>query len=129
MINVEKQVTYWHDGAVEDWEVAGGLISEHKIRHGLFFAHLSLEKLLKAHVCLHTQDLAPRIHNLIRLAELTTLHLSSEQIDILADMNVFSLEGRYPDSFTPPPSRAEAKEYLDRAQKVYEWLRNQLSTQ
>jgi HEPN domain-containing protein len=129
MINVEKQVTYWHDGAIEDWEVAESLISELKIRHGLFFAHLALEKLLKAHVCRHTQDLAPRIHNLIRLAELTTLHLSSEQIDILADMNVFSLEGRYPDPFTQPPSPAEAKEYLDHAQKVYEWLKNQLSTQ
>ena len=129
MINVEKQVTYWLNGAVEDWTVAQGLIGEEKIRHGMFFAHLSLEKLLKAHVCRHTQDLAPRIHNLVRLAELTALTLSWEQVDVLADMNVFNLEGRYPDSLASPPSLAETKEYLDRAQRVFEWLRSQLSAQ
>jgi HEPN domain-containing protein len=129
MINVEKQVAYWHDSAIEDWEVAQGLIRASKTRHGLFFAHLALEKLLKAHVCRKTQDLPPRIHNLIRLAELTALPFSSKQIEVLADMNVFNLEGRYPDSFTPPPSLTEVKKYLERARKVYEWLRNQLSTQ
>jgi HEPN domain-containing protein len=128
MIDINKHVTYWHDGAVEDWEVAQGLIGQQKIRHGLFFAHLALEKLLKAHVCHHTQELAPRIHNLTRLAQLTALTFSSEQIDILADMNAFNLEGRYPESLGLPPSPTEANEYLDRAQKVYQWLMNQLST-
>lgn len=127
MINVEKQVTYWRDGAVEDWDVGQGLIHEGKIRHGLFFTHLSLEKLLKAHVCHHTQELAPRIHNLVRLAELAALTLNDEQMDVLADMNAFNLEGRYPDSFAPPPTLAEAKIYLERAEELYQWLINQLS--
>jgi HEPN domain-containing protein len=76
MINIEKQVAYWRDGAVEDWEIAQELIERGRTRHGLFFVHLSLEKLLKAHVCRHTQDLAPRLHNLVRLAELAALPLS-----------------------------------------------------
>jgi HEPN domain. len=59
MINIEKQVAYWRDGAVEDWEIAQELIERGRTRHGLFFVHLSLEKLLKAHVCRHTQDWLP----------------------------------------------------------------------
>ncbi|MDA0243265.1 MAG: HEPN domain-containing protein [Chloroflexi bacterium] len=125
MINIEKQIAYWHDGAIEDWEVAQGLLSRHQIRHGLFFLHLALEKLLKAHVCQQTQDLAPRIHNLVRLAELTALAFSSDHMDISADINAFNLEGRYPDTLMPPPSTSEALAYSHRAQGVYQWLMSQ----
>jgi HEPN domain-containing protein len=104
MINIEKQVAYWRDGAVEDWEIAQELIERGRTRHGLFFVHLSLEKLLKAHVCRHTQDLAPRLHNLVRLAELAALPLSQAQVDVLAEINAFHIEGRYPDVLIPPPS-------------------------
>jgi len=88
MIDINKQILYWQTSAAEDWEVAQGLINSERVRHGLFFANLALEKLLKAHICRHTQDIAPRIHNLIRLAELAALPLTQDQIDILADMNV-----------------------------------------
>ena len=125
-IDIDKLIAYWHDGAIEDWKVAQELINARRTRHGLFFAHLALEKLLKAHVCRHTHDLAPRIHNLIRLAEHASLPLTSEQIDILADMNAFNIEGRYPDSLAPPPSITEAADYLQRALEVYKWLINQL---
>ena len=69
MFDIGKQIAYWRDGAAEDWRVAQDLIKRRKVRHGLFFAHLALEKLLKALVCRRTQDLAPRIHSLVRLAE------------------------------------------------------------
>jgi HEPN domain-containing protein len=44
----------------------------------LFFAHLALEKLLKAHVCRATRDLAPRVHALLRLAERAGLMLPED---------------------------------------------------
>jgi HEPN domain-containing protein len=94
MIDNQKQIAYWQNGAIEDWDVAAHLINRGKYRHGLFFAHLAIEKLLKAHVCRFSNDLAPRLHNLSRLAELTGLPLSQTQADILADMNAFNLEGR-----------------------------------
>ena len=129
MLDIEKQVAYWCDGAAEDWQVAQDLIGRKQTRHGLFFVHLALEKLLKAHVCRHTQDLAPRIHNLIRLAELAGLTPSETQIDTLADINAFNLEGRYPDALIPIPSPGRAQEYLHRAEEVYQWLMKQLSDQ
>jgi len=119
-------VAYWRDGAVEDWEIAQELIERGRTRHGLFFVHLSLEKLLKAHVCRHTQDLAPRLHNLVRLAELAALPLSQAQVDVLAEINAFHIEGRYPDVLIPPPSQDEAEGYLRRAQEIYRWLMKRL---
>jgi len=122
VIQIDKQIAYWRAGAEEDWTVASELVASGHSRHGLFFAHLALEKLLKAHVCRKTQDLAPRLHNLARLAELAGINPSEAQLDILAEMNAFSLEGRYPESLVPPPTSAEARDYLARSREVFEWL-------
>lgn len=66
MIDIEKQVNYLVKNAFEDWDVAKDLVIRGKTRYGLFFAHLTVEKLLKAHVCRNSKDLAPRIDNLVR---------------------------------------------------------------
>lgn len=106
--------------------MAQELLGLNRIRHSLFFAYLTLEKILKAHVCRQTRDLAPRIHNLVRLAELAVLNLSEEQLDVLAEMNAFNIEGRYPELLTPPPILSEARAYIARAEEVFKWLTNLL---
>ncbi len=47
MIDIEKQIGYWRTTAEEDWEVAKDLIKAKKVRHGLFFLHLSIGKNIK----------------------------------------------------------------------------------
>lgn len=108
MIDIHKQVKYWSDSSAEDWQVAKELIEAGHTRQGLFFAQLALEKMLKANVCQSTNDLAPRIHNLVRLAEIANLELTNDQLDILAEMNSFNIEGRYSDVLLPLPSLNES---------------------
>jgi HEPN domain-containing protein len=127
MIDVDLHVAYWRNTALEDWELAQDLLADGRIRYALFFGHLTLEKMLKAHVCRHTQDVPPRTHNLSRLAELAELSLTSTQSEVLADMTTFNLEGRYPDMLTPPPQLNEAKDYLKRAGEMFQWLIQKLS--
>lgn len=126
MIDIDKQILYWRTSAEEDWTAGQFLLKGNRIRHGLFFVHLAVEKILKAHVCKTIRDLAPRTHNLTRLAETAKLALNDSQLDCLAELNQFNIEGRYPDSLMPVPSPREAKEYFLRAGEIYEWLTNQL---
>ena len=63
-MDVSKQVDYRRIGGQEDLAAAKSLLEKGHLRHGLFFAHLALEKLLKAHVTRQTKDIPPRIHNL-----------------------------------------------------------------
>lgn len=128
MLNINKQIEFWQDGASEDLEVARELISYKRYRHGLFFLHLALEKMLKAHVCRNINDIAPRIHNLVRLAEITSFSLDQRYIDILAELNAFNIEGRYPDSTFIPTTQEESADYLERAEEVFQWLMNQLKS-
>ena len=122
MIDIDKQIAYRRDGAKEDLEVARELIDRGRNRHGLFLAHLALEKLLKAHVCRHTRDLAPKVHNLVRLAELASITPKKEHLYTLAEMNAFNVEGRYPETLAPPPTSNEVTGYIERAEEVFQWL-------
>jgi HEPN domain-containing protein len=106
--------------------VANDLVNRGHVRHGLFFAHLALEKALKALVCREARDLAPRLHNLVRLAELAQIPIQSDQIAVLAVMDAFNIEGRYPDTLSSPPSRQEAGRYMKDAKEVFQWLIHQL---
>jgi len=122
MIDIRKQIKYWRTGAVEDWNVAKGLVEQNKIRHGLFFAHLALEKTLKVHVCRVNHDIAPPIHNLLRLADRASLSLDVNQRDLLAEVIPFNIEGRYPELNLPSLSLAEAKSYLNKIGGLLECL-------
>ena len=122
MIDIQKQVAYWRSGAEEDWAVARDLVTRGRPRHGLFFAHLALEKVLKAHVCLKTRDLPPRIHNLLTLAECAGLLLTKDRRKTLARLNAFCLAGRYPETLPPAPSVAQARTFLKQSEEVLTWL-------
>jgi HEPN domain-containing protein len=127
MISIEKQVAYWRKGAEEELYTARRLLTKRSTRQCLFFAHLALEKALKAHVCQHTQDIAPRMHNLPKLAQLGNVALSAEQDQILIDIDEFNLEGRYPEQWPTPPGIAQARRDLRRAEEIVQWLLSLLS--
>ena len=126
MIDVNKQVIYWRDGAVEDWDVANMLVKNGRIRHGMFFAHLALEKALKAHVSRATDNLAPKSHDLLRLANLAKLVLTQQQQETLTELDAYQLEGRYPQALPIESTSAEAREVLHNAGEVFQWLMKQL---
>src|SRR6056297_674202 len=121
-MNIHKHISHWRAGSDEDWDVAQYLIQQNKIRHGLFFAHLALEKLLKAHYCHTRQKIAPMSHNLLRIADETDLSLEEEHRILLAECNAFNIEGRYPELYLPNPSREEAERYLARIGELLKCL-------
>jgi HEPN domain-containing protein len=124
--NVEKHVAHWSNGALEDLQIARELIANDRRRYGLFFAHLALEKMLKAHVCKMTRDHPPRIHNLRHLSEMSGLAISPQQENLLSKMNEFQRQGRYPDMMYEVPIVERTQAYLRSTEEMVEWLRQQL---
>ena len=109
-VDVEKQVAHWRKGADEAWDAAVDLINkDRRIQFGLFFVHLALEKVIKAHVWRVKQKMPPHIHNLSRLAEIAELTVEVDDKKVLAEINEFNIEGRYSDLLGPPISLQDAR--------------------
>ncbi|OSM06736.1 HEPN domain-containing protein [Magnetofaba australis] len=125
-MNVQRQIDHWRTGSDEDLEAAEIMITAGKRRHGLFFLHLSVEKILKAHVWRVTQEHPPKIHNLLRLVQIAALSLGQEQSALLVKLNRHCLEGRYAEEVAATPDAAETEILLQQAKEVQTWLRNQL---
>ena len=125
-MDINKQIDYWRRSALEDLDAAQALVKLGKYRHGLFLAHLSLEKMLKGHVCRATGDIPPRIHRLTALAEKAGLKLTSRRSIFLGHFDLYQLEGRYPDPSAVPVPAAECLREMKKAEDVLKWLTERL---
>jgi HEPN domain-containing protein len=126
----KQYIEYWTSTAEKDWAAIQSLMKGKSYVHALFWAHLVLEKLCKAHwIKDHTSNHPPRIHNLVYLIEKTKLKPNSLQKSFLDKMNAFQLEGRYPD-YQKKLYKMCNKEYtekiLEEVKQLRTWLLNNL---
>lgn len=125
----EEHISYWLKSAEHDLEVADTLFQSKKYDWCLFIAHLVLEKVLKAYFVKRYNKLPPKIHNLIRLAEMANLELTEEQKVFLDEVNDFNLAIRYPDykfEFYKKCTEDFTKQYFKGIKEFYKWLLSQI---
>lgn len=125
-MDIDQQIKYWTVSSEEDFAAAQSLLEKGHLRHCLFFTHLAIEKMLKAHVVVATQSIPPKIHNLVRLLEIAQLQPTPDQMNFLRRFGLFQLEGRYPDVAQPMIDTETAKEKLEASKDILEWLKVQL---
>ena len=128
-MNIEQSIHYWIESADDDWVVAQHLIEKGDYSYALFFAHLSLEKILKAIFVYQKKEVPPYTHRLVYLAESLSLDLNPEQMDLLETVTDFNLEARYPDekfSFKKKCTRGFTERYIEKIQEMKEWLMKKL---
>lgn len=128
-MNIAKIIDYWVESSKLDFQVAKDLFEKKRYSYCLFFCHLAIEKMLKAIIAKRTNQHAPYIHHLVRLADLSGITLSQEHKELLAEMLEFNLRARYNDfklRFYRKCTRLFAKKYLKLSKNLYQWLENQL---
>jgi HEPN domain-containing protein len=98
MMTKEQHIDYWINTAQYDWTGVEHAFNSKSYVHSLFWAHLTLEKLAKAHwVRTHEENIPPKVHNIVWLLEQSDMDLGEEMMKFLEDFNEFQLSGRYPD--------------------------------
>ena len=121
----EKIVNFWKDGARKSLRLANDIAKRKYYDHALFCGHLALEKLLKAMVVLKVDSHAPHSHDLLYLAGLAKIDLDVDTQTMLAEINEFNIEGRYPEEkldFHRRINKAVADEWLQKINKIFLWL-------
>ena len=93
----KNTVKYWETTSKRDYDTMLGLFKIKRYPESLFFAHIILEKSLKALVVKQTKEQAPYIHDLTKLAELAKIVFDEETLDILDTINDFNIRARYPE--------------------------------
>jgi len=112
MINIAKQIEYWCNTAENDIETASILITSGKYIEGMFFCHLCIEKIIKALVVRHIENIPPKSHDLFYLADIAKIEFTDAQSDFMQILMKYQLEGRYPEYYPKAPSPDKINEYL-----------------
>ncbi|HKJ34030.1 MAG TPA: HEPN domain-containing protein [Balneolales bacterium] len=90
--NIDKTIHYWLESAEYDFETGKSLLESKKFPYALFFAHLAIEKILKAIVVKKTEEHAPHTHSLVLLAKSTNINIKDQMLDQLAEYMEFHIE-------------------------------------
>lgn len=122
----EEHIQYWLESALHDLDTAESMFASAKYDWCLFIGHLVLEKTLKAvFVDRNDNNMPPKIHSLVRLADLSGLELSREQKNLLDKITDFNLQTRYPDyklDFYKRCTKEYTSEYFSKIKELHQWL-------
>ncbi|MHB1685954.1 MAG: HEPN domain-containing protein [Ignavibacteriaceae bacterium] len=126
----EEHIKYWLDSAEHDLETSNTLYEAGKYDWALFIGHLVLEKLLKA-VFVKNNDnkIPPKLHNLVRLSEISLVDIDENKKVILDKINDFNIEVRYPEyknEFYKICTKEFAEENINLIKELYQWLKSQI---
>lgn len=122
---IKHAVTYWQEVAAHDYKTMEVLFESKRNSDSLFYAHIVLEKILKALVVKYTRKHAEYTHNLMKLAEDARLVLTKEEQDLLDIVNDFNIRTRYPDAklqFYKKCTRSYTVAYLKQIKELYKRL-------
>ncbi len=131
-MKIDDHIEFWLNSADHDLETAESLFSAKKFDWCLFLGHLVLEKALKAFYVKDNENrLPPKTHNLLKLAEETTVPLNDDVKLFLDEVNDFNLEVRYPEykqEFYKTCTKEFAEEYFKKIKEHYQWIKSLLKS-
>ncbi len=93
----------------------------------VFLCHLTIEKLLKAHITEITTDFPPYIHDLNKLTEKAGLNFPPSLASFVDGMSKASVTTRYPEDLKEIKRKAAA-DCLQQTHEVVKWLEQQLKS-
>lgn len=130
-MNFKELTEYWIDTAEKDYVTMYNLYKSEDYHWALFMGHLVLEKLLKACYVKIMEEHAPRVHDLLRLANLCKLEFDDEMADYLDIITTFNINARYPDlkqAFYKKCTQEFAVQNITKIEEVRAWLNEILQT-
>jgi len=125
MQSQNPSVQQWVEKAAYDLETAQAMLNSSRYVYVVFCCQQAVEKMIKAIIAHVTDELPPRIHNLIRLSERAGLQPDAEQARLMRELSELYVQSRYPEQIESISSSAwqvVARDALPRTEKLVRWL-------
>jgi len=122
-----KSVCNWIAGADYDLETAKHMLKTKRYIYVVFMCHLSLEKMIKAHVELKEDKFPPKIHDLVKLSIRAKLDIPDDLNDVIVDLNKESIPTRYPEDLQRSLAQYTQKycsTLVRQTEATLQWLKN-----
>ena len=123
----DEVVGFWVSASDEAWDTAEKLVGLGKRSDGLFFAHLAVEKIIKALFYDKKDDNPPPIHNLDKLAKNVGTDITQEQLDELKEITGFNVSARYDDykrSFYKKATMEYTSVWIKKAKHIRDYFKS-----
>jgi len=125
-MEIESLKDYCFVNSERKWETAQSLFKNGKYSDCLFYAHLTLEFLLKGKYLESKKEFFPMIHDLERLALLSGIKFPDKYAKPLATINTFNIAARYDDfkfSFYKKATKKFTQKYFHLIGEIILWLK------
>ena len=129
-MNKKEQIEYWIDTADHDLETAQTLYETGHYDWCLFIGHLVLEKALKAHWVNDNEEVPPKIHDLVRLANGLEVSVDDREKILYDTVNAFNYDIEYPElkvDLDKKYTKELANRYLPKIKEKYNHLKTKLN--
>lgn len=124
--DTDKIQKHWIETSDNDFLTMEHLFQSEDYHWALFMGHIVIEKILKASVVKNTLSHAPFTHDLTRLAKVSGLEFSSEQLDWMDTITTFNLNARYDSykqSFYQKCTPEFTNEWIGKIKMLRSWIK------
>lgn len=127
--DINKTLNHWIDTSNKDFVTMLNLYNSKDYHWSLFIGHIVLERLLKACVVKKTHNHAPFIHDLTKLASISGLKFSDEQLDWFDTISTFNINARYDsykEAFYKKCTFEFTTEWINKIKILQSWIKEKL---
>jgi len=130
---VTQQVEYWLDLAEYDMETARAMLISRRLLYVAFMCHQAIEKALKGVYTARCQAIPPKMHVLVKLAQLSGLweEISEDQQHWMIAVQPMNIESRYPAEkakLLASLTVSECEQMIVEAAEILQWIKLKLSS-
>lgn len=115
----------WAEQARYDVGTADAMLKAGRYLYVLFCCQQAVEKAIKAIIVRKTGELPPRVHNLLRLAEVAEIKPDVEQTRFFAELSGYYIQSRYPEEIRAAGSSVTqelARAVLGKTEQTVIWV-------
>ena len=128
---MNDKIKYWLELSDYDIETASAMLHAKRYLYVGFMCHQSVEKCVKAILSAQNEEIPPKIHNLIRLAELSGLfdRMSERQKKTLFVLNPLNIESRYPshkEALFAQLTKEKCEDIIKDTRELLSWIKSLL---